>query len=279
MYLFTIIPFLYFLKTRLKGKVQRVSWICVYFVPSFVLFNYFASLIEYKNILLLVIGITLINYIYENGYIQNDVKTTKKEKDPTLRLAIEEMQNIEKNWSQILFLRGVISLVLIALFYFISSEISQTIVLVSVALFLQFLYLIYNSIRNIWNLILILPISYIRFYGFILPFVVSANLFEFLIITIFLYPLSKFLEFTKQPRYNLGVISKLVGNVDSFRVKYYSILVLISLFIFFQNQDYIYFLSISVYYLIFRIGTFYVMKKSKSVQDELLNNTKGVYRK
>lgn len=113
MYLFTIVPFLYFLKTRLKGKVQRVSWV---FIPSFILFNYFASLAEFKNIVLLIISITLINYMYENGYLQNDIKTTKKEKNPTLRLSPEQMQKVDKNWNKIVFLRATVSLVLIALF-------------------------------------------------------------------------------------------------------------------------------------------------------------------
>lgn len=279
MYLFTTIPFLYFLKTRLKGKVQRISWLFVYFIPSFVLFNFFAPLDEFKNILLLVIGITLINYIYENGYIQNDVKTTKKEKNPTLRLSVENMRYVDKNWLKIILIRTTIIIFLISLFYFISSDLKQTINLFIISLFLQILYLIYNNIRNIWNLILILPINYIRFYGFILPFIISEYLIEFIVITTLLYPLTKVLEFARQSRYNLIKISKFVGNVDIFRVKYYLVLVIFSLFLFIQTREYFYFFLISIYYLFFRICTLYLMTKSKRVQEELLENTKGVYRK
>ena len=75
------------------------------------------------------------------------------------------------------------------------------------------------------------------------------------------------------------MISKLVGNVDSFRVSYYAILVIISLFLFFQTQEYIYFLLISTYYLLFRIGTLYIIRKSKTVKEELSKNIKDVYRK
>lgn len=279
MYLFTIVPFLYFLKTRLKGKIQRISWIFVYFIPAIFLFNYFASLSEYKNILLLVIGITLINYIYENGYIQNDIKTTKKETNPTLRLSPDEMQAIDTNWSKIVLVRGVVSLVLIALFYFVSDDISLTLGLFIASLSLQILYLIYNSIRNIWNLILILPINYIRFYGFVIPFVSIDKVFIFIIVTVLLYPFSKFLEFTNQPRYNLEKMANIVGNVDTFRVKYYFLLTFISLLVFFQTENYLYFLIISIYYLFLRISSYYMIKNSQSVKAELFSNTKKVYRK
>lgn len=279
MYLFTIVPFLYFLKTRLKGKVQRVSWVFVYFIPSFILFNYFAPLVEFKNIVLLIISITLINYIYENGYLQNDIKTTKKEKNPTLRLSLEEMQKVDKNWNKIVFLRVVVSLVLIALFYFVSDDISLTLGLFIISLSLQILYLIYNSIRNICNLILILPINYIRFYGFIISFVSIVELPYFVIFSLFLYPVSKFLEFTNQPRYNLQKIANIVGNVDTFRIKYYLSITIVSLLVFIQTNSYIYFLIVSIYYLLYRLGTYYMINQSKIVQDELLNNIKKEYRK
>lgn len=94
------------------------------------------------------------------------------------------MQKVDKNWNKIVFLRATVSLVLIALFYFVSDDISLTLGLFIISLSLQILYLIYNSIRNICNLILILPINYIRFYGFIIPFVSIVELPYFVIFCI-----------------------------------------------------------------------------------------------
>lgn len=279
MYLFTIVPFLYFLKTRLKGKVQRISWIFIYFIPAIFLFDYFAPLQQENNLLLFIIGCTFINYIYENGYIQNDVKTIKREINPTLRLSKEEIENINEKWYQIILLRLAVSVLLMALFYVFSNSLSLTLVLFSIGIILQFLYLIYNSIRNIWNFILILPINYIRFYGFILPFVSFDKIFEFIIVTILLYPLAKVLEFTRQTRYNLELISKIVGNIDSFRVKYYLVITMILSFTYyFYNLPFEY-LLVSIYFTLFRIATYIAINKNSSIQNEMLKNTKKDYRK
>lgn len=283
MYLFTIVPFLYFLKTRLKGKIQRISWIFVYFIPSFILFDFFVPLVELKNIALLIISITLINYIYENGYLQNDIKTTKKEKNPTLRLSFEEMQSVDKNWNKIVFFRVVISLVLIALFYFISNDISLTLGLFIISLSLQILYLIYNNIRNIWNLLLILPINYIRFYGFIIPFVSTDKLVEVVMATILLYPLSKVIEFTKRERFNLIFIGNAIGNIDKFRIYYYSFVFVL---LFFFISDSIYF-EVALYYLVFRTLSYLAISKlnglknnsrsSSFIKDEEKHNSSSQY--
>ena len=145
-------------------------------------------------------------------------------------------------------------------------------------LLLQILYLIYNSIRSIWNLYLIFPLSYFRFYGFILPLVEFENLFEFVLITSFLYPFLKMIEFTKQPRYRLNKISKIVGNTDMFRIKYYSVVVMLLLVLMVALNVSIVFLLLTSYYLIFRIATFFMIIKSKNIKNELLKHTKSVYR-
>jgi hypothetical protein len=175
--------------------------------------------------------LTLINYVYENGYIQNDVLLTKKEKNPTLRLVTEVLNNIRKNINKILISRFIVLIFIMYILSFLIEDSKSYYTLLFIIFFLQLLYLIYNSVRSVLNLYLILPLSYIRFYGFIVPFVEYENLLEFIIATIFIYPLSKFLEFTKQPRYGYKFISGIIGNVDIFRVIYY----LIILILFFLN--------------------------------------------
>jgi hypothetical protein len=268
MYLFTIIPFLYFLKTRLKGKVQRVSWVFVYFIPGFVLFAYFVSLDDWRNFILLIIGITLVNYVYENGYIQNDIKTIKREKNPTLRVSADKMHAIDKNWNKLVFIRGIISLFLLGLFYILSSDVSLTLGLLLVSAFLQALYLVYNSIRNIWNLILLLPISYIRFYGFVVPFLSKDVVLEFIIATVLLYPFSKVLEFTKRERFNLLFIGNKLGNVDKFRIIYYLIVCLFLSFVSFESI----YIQIALYYLIFRLLSYCAVSKSENLKNAVGSN-------
>lgn len=277
MYLFSVLPFLYFMKTRLKGKIQKISWIFVYFIPAFILFYNFIS-ISIDNFVLLILSLTFINYIYENGYLQNDIKTIKRENDPTLRLSLEEIENIDKRWNLILILRSLICLSLLFLFYIFSKNLEFTMILFLIGLLLQILYLIYNSIRNFFNLILILPINYIRFYGFLIPFVDEKSLWLFLLCTFFLYPFLKVLEFTKQSRYKLEQISRFIGIIDIFRIKYYLLIFayFLILNIFYDGLNI--YICLAFYYLIFRILSFYILQKKKNITSELAKNTKKSFR-
>lgn len=279
MYKLTIIPFNYFIQTRLNSRFQKISWIFVYFIPNIFLYMYVTNFeFSVDNIVIMIAGITLVNYIYENGYIHNDIVLTKTEKEPNLRVFGKQLDDTRKKIKQIFFIRFFVLLVLLfSIWVFTNNEqIFFTYVLISI--FLQSLYFIYNNIRNIWNLYLIVPLSYIRFYGFIIPFVSFQNLNEFVLMTILLYPLSKFLEFTKQVRYDFPKLSKVIGNIDTFRVIYYFIVLLITIFCFYLFNSSIEYIFVASYYLLFRIATFIAINNSKIIKEETLNNTKSVYR-
>ena len=279
MYKLTIIPFNYFIKTRLKSKVQKISWGFVYFIPGIMLYL-FATDYDFsiRNILMMMVGILLVNYIYENGYIENDIVLTQKEKNPNLRIVGKQLANIRDNIKSIFFIRYVVIVFLIVFMGLLVSNIDDFILFIVVLLSLQLTFKIYNNIRNIFNLYLVLPLSYFRFYGFILPFVNDEYFLQFVLFTSLLYPLSKVLEFTRQPRYKLPRISLLIGNTDKFRVYYYLIVVFIFSLSFCLYEIPILYLYISLYYLLFRLGTLLMIRKNKMIRDEILKNTKSAYR-
>ena len=279
MYLFTIFPYLYFLKTRLKGKIQKISWVFVYFIPNIFLYLYITDFdISFNNIFTMILSLILINYIYENGYIQNDIILTKRETNPTLRIYGEELDNIRKNIRKIFLIRFVITIFILILIFILVDDYKIFISILTMSVLLQSLYLIYNSVRSVLNLYLILPLSYIRFYGFIIPFVPYKHLVEFIILTIFIYPFSKFLEFTKQPRYGYEKISKLVGNVDLFRIKYYLIITIIYIIFYFLIEiNYIY-IFVALYYLAFRFSSYIAINRIDKIKQDISKNSKKEYR-
>lgn len=279
MYLFTIFPYLYFLKTRLKGKIQKLSWVFVYFIPNIFLYLYITDFdISFNNIFTMILSLILINYIYENGYIQNDIILTKRETNPTLRIYGEELDNIRKNIRKIFLIRFVITIFILILIFILVDDYKIFISILTMSVLLQSLYLIYNSVRSVLNLYLILPLSYIRFYGFIIPFVPYKHLVEFIILTIFIYPLPKFLEFTKQPRYKYEFLSKMVGNIDLFRIKYYLISNILFLLAYTLFEIEFVYIFIFLYYLIFRLFAYVAIKKISIVKKDIFNNSKKDFR-
>jgi hypothetical protein len=274
--LYLMVPYAYFLKTRLPGLFQKISWLFVYFIPLGYLFFQFADVSSNADYFILIIGFLLVNYVYENGYIENDIITIKKEENPTLRLSATDVEVLGNKLRVIFVIRFLVILVLLATYFFCtprSLTIQRPTDLLFLQVVLQALYLIYNRIRNILNLLLILPLSFIRFFGFIIPFVPEHNILFFVVVTSVLYPLPKLLEFTRKERFKLMFLSRLVGNIDAFRVKYYIGLVLLCLIIKFLNpRIYIYpYLIISIYFFLYR-GIGFLLMKNKNFLSEFKNN-------
>lgn len=264
------VPYLYFLKTRLTGRFQRISWFFVYAIPSAILFF---NLITFDNtfigIFVFLTSFLFINYVYENGYIENDVFTVKKEESPTLRLEEKTRKLLEKNVIKISSIRLGVSISLLvpsAIFYSVKFAIG----LLLVGVLLQINYFIYNRVRGRANLFLVGPLSFFRFYGVLLPIVfdVSGEAMEFCVALFLMYPFLKIIEFTKRARFGLEKIPRFVGDVDRFRVIYYMILSLF-LWMFFGTGLLFY---VSIYYLVYRFVSYLISKKSKMVKSAISGN-------
>lgn len=276
---FLFIPYFYFVKTRLRSNIQRVSWFFVYFLPTFFLFFYLSDFVfSLNNILLYFVSSLLINYIYENGYIQNDVVLTQKEDKPTLRLSPEVMEWSRRNVFYIFLTRfGIAALMLIFVYFLQGHGFSFYLYLVA-CLSLQIIYFIYNSVRSLLNLFLILPLSYLRFFGFVLPLVTDKIAIEFIAASLLIYPISKTLEFTKSKKYNLKFFPKLINDIDFFRVKYYlTVSVILFLFSFFCSWSYIY-LIICVYFFVFRLFAYFLLSKSETIKKVVLIRSQKGYK-
>lgn len=278
MYFFSIFPYAYFLKTRLTGNFQRLSWIFVYFIPSILIFFLLQGYFSFHALVNYTLGMLIINYVYDNGYIQNDVKTTKNEVNPTMRLDSEVINSINNNWSKLLLMRIAVLSFLFSLYYLVDYDLNKTLYLLFFAGLLQVLYLCYNFFRSRINLFLILPLSYIRFYGFIVPFVPFEMFFEFLIFSTFLYPVPKLIEFSKQNKFNLEKLARRVGDIDVFRVKYYALIFVVFFLLMLVNLcDWLYVL-IGCYYFLYRLMGLILIKHQSSVRTELKALTKSDFR-
>jgi len=272
---FPYIPYAYFLSTRLKGGVQRISWGFVYFVPIFIFYGFYDA-----QLLQLLLMYYAVNLVYENGYIQNDVFTIKKESKPSLRLTDRERDYIEANALRIFIFRAAILSLILAVLYHFSSE-DEFYFFLLLLVFLQCIYFFYNSLRGRINLFLIAPLSYFRFYLPLIPILVfSGN--NFVIGSLFfIYPFTKFLEFFKQPRYRMKTISCMVSGVDKFRVVYYFILSIFfgTLLLCWRSSNFLFLFCLSFYYFCFRLAGFFLYSWSGKFKEIVINGAKKYYRK
>lgn len=252
---------------------QKVSWLFVYFVPAIFLYLDIVAPDNVYEFILFLDGLLIINYVYENGYLENDVKTIRKETNPTLRLSEDTIKAIDARFGIICVLRLFILGLLLSIYAYCSIQsgngITPLYALLAVIILLQILYLIYNRIRNMANLFIIIPLSFIRFYGFLLPFVPVEHLFQFCIFSLLLYPLPKFLEFSMQDRYRKYFTILPKGNIDLFRVRYY---LLLSLFYLITGyiMTLVYsriFLLLAVFYFLYRLAGVLLLKNKHILKD------------
>lgn len=256
-----ILPGYYFRKTRIPKIPQKISWYLIYFSPILFFFlEIFEKSLDW--IIPCLILIIATNYTYENGYIENDLITTKKEKEPSIRLSEEEIKWGRDNIKIIFIMRGIFLSILL---YIILKEtkINNTIAF-SCIIAIQIIYLIYNRCRSMINLILIIPLSFLRFFT---P-LISLEIFELstsiIISLLAIYPLCKTIEFSKRKRFKLKKISAFIGNVDFFRVKYYSICCI--LFLIVPSKHYLFPLYTTIYYLIYRTAIL-IFSKNKIISN------------
>lgn len=141
-----LIPFSYMIKTRYPSLFYKTAFILVYFLPIFLVCGYY-----HADVAGLIIALIGINCLYEEGYLDNDLITSRYEKTPTLRLKREEKLYFEKKY---LLLKAVrIAVFLITVVFLMGKDINsaKTLLLGGAALTLS--YAFHNTIRSEWNIL------------------------------------------------------------------------------------------------------------------------------
>ncbi len=234
-------PFVYTVRTRLDSSPSVTGyWILVYLVPTFLLW-FSASLNtglpspgaaqgffpgQVANLLLYFLAISLIYTLYEVGYIQNDTETIKKEIHPTLRLNPEQLAYYEQKKYVIYAVRFLTAVVLSAFIVHDTGLSAGSILFLASTWFLIPLYLLYNRMRNRWNLVL---------HFFLLSLRYSAVLFLFvpempdsvLVFSVLIYPLPTILQLCAKGKFGFKKNLFYLKNYNDryrFRLKYYLLL-------------------------------------------------------
>jgi len=251
-YLYFYFPFGYLFRSRLYTFYKALSWFIVYIIPVLFLFTWNYSY-SFTDILYWVLALLLIYNYYEIGYIQNDTETIKKENTPTLRLKLDEFAFYEKHKKTIYAFRIIVNIGLLLLFkatvsiYFVFSIFSILI-----------LYLLYNNMRNRWNLLINSGLVLTRYVAPLIFFGHFDNRILFYA-SILIYPLLNFFERASSKRFNLVVIQRIVlykGRLTVFRVLYYLFFVLLYLScgIILHNNQYYFICCLFVVLLLFRFS-------------------------
>lgn len=219
-YLTFYLPGYYTMRTRHSTLKDVVRFALTYFIPIF----FFLIWREY-SLANLLIGFLLVYDLYEVGYIENDCETVKKESTPTLRLETVEYSFYEHHkWSI------YIGKIVFAVFVVIILNIRDV---GSIFAFFPFLlvpsYMLYNSMRSRWNLVLHAWLMFIRYY---VPILIAVGIFMWkdAVAFLFVYPVRVMIELSVKGKfggYQNRFVKKYIlsdySNFQSYRLNYYMV--------------------------------------------------------
>lgn len=257
------IPFSYAISTRLLSisKFALITWLMEYLVPLSTILLF----IRPVNWHLFLVGLVAVYNLYEIGYIQNDCETIKKENEPTKRLSHENLTYYERNKWVVYFIRGVIAVFIsfVIYKYFVVSDVKVKLFLLWVILPI---YCVYNSYRTKWSFFLITMLTSWRY---MMPMILSTYNVSFILVLYLyiLYPFPTFLQQCVLGKFGvtIKIVKKYIISDFSkrylFRVKYYTLLVIIVsvliLFGFIPN----WIIIVPVYYLVMRLFLFEINER------------------
>lgn len=253
-YKFFYVPLLYFIHTRISGTSKLISWLFLFFLPTFYIQYHFSNLSLTNAFWIYLIQLALVYNMYEMGYIQNDAETIKNERIPTRRLSDEELEYYEEHKGFIFVGRSFLAGILL---YILDIQIHDSdgyVRFAVIILLITQLYFIYNVIRSRLTLILHFCLVCLRYLGFPLLFISIREIDPLTVIILLgVFPIINLVERASNKKFGIRVLSGVNDNEYSlsiFRLAYHFLLLVctIGIVAFFRDELW---LAVLVFYLFF----------------------------
>jgi len=272
------LPFYYLFYSRLKSKIDLISWIIIFIIPQFFITYMYVDLGLEVFVLLFLLSQIIFNTLYEIGYIENDISTTKNEKNPTLRLDGESNTYIKNNYLRIIYFRYFSVLLSVGLLYWVDSYFDFGLNIVSFFILLainRVFFYWHNSVRNRWNLLTFTILAITKYTFPIVLFIDSDKLLYLGLLFIIIFPILRIIEHSTHKRYSFVKYAELIGNHDKFRIVYYAFFSILTFSFFFfsalSTENFVVVISVLIYFLLYRIFSYLLVKKGLYKRDDLKN--------
>jgi hypothetical protein len=259
-----ILPFYYLYASRLKRPAELLSLIWIYPVFLFVFLFGFYQVGLFPNSVSFIIGFFAWMSIYEIGYLENDALTIRKEKNPNIRISLDDILLVQKNFGSICIIRVFVFIFLILLtsVFGLFSQ-SQLFLFVLLALTARLFFFLHNQFRSRVNIITYFLLCLSKYGVFPMVFLGWNYGFEPYWIILLSFPLLRTIEHSVKTKYGLKKLQQTIGNLDTFRVKYYGVLLLIAIIFSFLYSGHPVILCSLSYFFLFRLGVIFLIATGK----------------
>ncbi|WP_345987981.1 hypothetical protein WCX18_11480 [Sulfurimonas sp. HSL1-2] len=260
------LPFSYLFYSRLSAKSEKISWVIIYVIP--VLF--FSAVVSSMGTLQ-TLGIALlamVGYVslYEIGYLQNDLTTTEKEKEPTNRIRAGDHDFFTRQFGKLIWIRyfyvfSVLLILIVLSWYELDLYIFQN---ASTLLVSRIAFVLHNRWRDRRNIITFAFLQATKYLALPLLFVSACGSVWAVATLLLIYPIVRTMEYASSEKFQFSSYQALIGSHDTFRVKYYFLLFIVSICLFFfpgSSEENRIIVVATVYFFLFRITAWLLVKK------------------
>ncbi len=226
------IPFAYYYRVRLGTVGKLLSWMLIYLLPVF-WYSYLATdSMSYVFVLNFMLILLSVFTLYETGYIHNDTFATMHEERPAIRLYEHNLTYFYSHWKQIFLIRILYADIALAAFLLVNGITVATALTTACILIVPFLFFVYNTWRQRYNVLLYPVLVFSRYIPFLLLYDAGWQLYLLMFLS---FPCINMLERFSMPSYRFAFMKRILPDEDSktlFRVLYYLVVTPVLLFFF-----------------------------------------------
>ena len=223
------IPLNYTFTIRLENNRYKItSWLFLNFFTTIYYALICANSINLTTIIALGVFTLSIFYLYEWGYIYNDIKAIRHEIAPTLRVNNLALEYGNRHFAHITIIRFSVFTIGLLLTYLLIPT-TNTLIATGLATICPLLFFCYNQWRSKYNVFLYFWLVASRFLPFAWLIESDQTMVKSLLILL-IYPLEIGIERFSMPHYRYPIISKIIPEEQSkhlFRVFYYSMMLIV----------------------------------------------------
>ena len=268
------IPFSYLIHSRLKKTFDLLSWQIIFILPQFAITYFYLYIRSDLFVVIFFVTQIIFHTLYEIGYLENDILTTKKEKKPTIRISKISRNYIKNNYSKIINFRYLVVFCFLGILYWLDSFSAYRLnILTFIALLFlnRLVFFIHNNIRNRLNILTFFILSVTKFIFPIVLFIRPETMLYPILMVIIIFPLLRTIEIITLKRHNFKKFAKIINDVDRFRIFYYSLnsLLFITFWYFslISTKNFSVTIFVLAYFLLFRISTYFLIKEGVYKRD------------
>jgi len=256
-----IIPFQYLYISRLKrmSEVFSLLWIYPMYLVFFLFFLYAVPL--YPALVSFLVGIFAWMAVYEIGYLENDAVTVHKEKFPNFRIDNASIDFIQVHFRKLVFFRLILFSMLVGVNFLTDLwTANQCGWFIGWVLLGRLFFFLHNTLRSRINILTYFGLCVTKYVVFPFLFLGLGYGWEPYIVILLTFPILRTTEHAVKPKYGLVHLQRLVGSLDSFRMRYYTVTLVLALGSWvFLNSRPILVLSLA-YFFMFRFGIWIMLK-------------------